>query len=401
MRSRERFSMPKEIYLDNAAATPTDPRVMRAMERAMRLPGNPSSFNNAGRRAHEALSKARKTIARFLNAHESEIVFCASGSEANTLALIGVGHATPGSGPHIVSTPVEHRSVLESVARLGRRGWKVSMMPVDSQGRVDAGDIAKLLTKKTALISVMYANNEIGTVQPIKAISKVIRDWRRTMHTTYPYFHVDACQAAAWLPMDVQSLGVDLLSFNGAKVYGPRGAAVLFVRRGVSLKPQVMGGLQEGGRRAGTEDVPSAVGLATALALVKPKDATRTAVLRDRLIEGISIAVPDARLNGPSVDARLANSVNISIPGTDSENLLLELDKYGISAGSGSACTAHNVEPSHVLRAIRTPKRYLDGVLRFSLGRNTTRTDIASVIRVLPSIVRRVRARRSGERKNS
>lgn len=385
--------MPQEIYCDHAATTPIDRRVVLAMDRAMRLPGNPSSFNDAGRRAAALLANARATVARFLNASSGEIVFCASGSEANALALFGVSETARFRG-RIVTTPIEHLSVLVPIRRLVKRGMNAVYVSVDEQGTVNLDEVLAVLTPDTKLVSVMYVNNEIGTIQPIARIGRVIAQWRRAHHSTYPLFHVDACQATAYLDMDVQRLGVDLLTLNGAKVYGPHGAAALFVRRGVVVTPIVLGGSQEGGRRAGTEDVSSAVGLATALSLVKKSEGTAIEKLRDRMIEGILAAVPGARLNGPERAGRLANNINISIPETDSENLLLELDRYGIRAGSGSACTAHSVEPSHVLKAIGTPKKYLDGVLRFSLGRGTSRADIDRVIRVLPSVVQRVRARR-------
>ncbi|MEK7638245.1 MAG: cysteine desulfurase family protein [Patescibacteria group bacterium] len=371
--------MPQEIYLDHAAATPTDRRVVLAMNRAMRLSGNPSSFNDAGRRAAAALESARAGVAKFLHARAGEIVFCSSGSEANTLALAGA--------KHILTQPTEHLSVLRAA------GKRAKYITVDELGFVNPDNLVHALDSKTQVVSVMYANNEIGTIQPIVRIGRAIAQWRRAHHSAYPLFHVDACQATTYLDMDVQRLGVDLLTLNGAKAYGPHGAAVLFVRRGAAVSPIVLGGSQESGRRAGTEDVPSAVGLAAALALVKKSESTTVARLRDRLIEGVLVAVPDAHVNGPLGSERLANNANISIPGTDSENLLLELDKRGIQAGSGSACTAHSVEPSHVLRALKTPKKYLDGVLRFSLGRHTTKKEIDAVLKILPTVVRRIRSR--------
>lgn len=362
----------KGIYLDNAAATPIDPRVIGAMNHASRLPGNPSSFNDAGRKAAQVLQKARQDVARFLNAHESEIVFCSSGSEANNLALAGA--------TRILTQSTEHRSVLQAAGERARI--------------VSAEDIFQTLDTKMQIVSIMYANNEIGTIYPIAKIARAIAQWRKEHRSSYPLLHVDACQAAAYLPMDVQSLGVDLMTFNGSKVYGPRGIAVLYVRRGVELMPQVLGGSQERGRRAGTEHVPAIVGLAKALSLIKKSDAVKVAKLRDYFLQKISTVIPDAHLNGPTGDDRLANNINISIPGTDSENLLLELDKYDIWAGSGSACTAHSVEPSHVLKAISTPKKYLDGVLRFSLSRHTTKADIDRVLKVFPQVVKAVRKRK-------
>jgi cysteine desulfurase len=366
----------QEIYLDNAAATSIDPKVIRATTLAASEAGNPSSFNEAGRRAHKLLESARADVARFLNARSSEIVFCASGSEANSLALSGV--------KQILTQPTEHLSVLSSA---GKRVWFV---PVDDVGLVNPDDIAKAITKNTTIVSIMYANNEIGTIQPIKQIAKVIRDWRKKHRAPYPYFHVDACQATPWLPMDVQALGVDLLTLNGSKVHGPRGIAVLYVRRGVQMAPQILGGSQEYGLRAGTENVPGAVGLAKALSLINKNDSEKVANLRDYFMTRLSSVLPDARVNGIVGSQRLANNINISIPGCTSEELLLELDKHGIRAGSGSACTAHSVEPSHVLKAIGTPKKYLDGVLRFSLSRDTSKADIERLIEILPLAIRRV-----------
>lgn len=386
--------MSKEIYLDNAASTATDHRVVRAMERALKLTGNPSAFNNAGRRAAAALESARCDVAAFLHARPGEIVFCSSGSEANTLAILGSVRAY-GRTAHIVTTPVEHLSVLAPVRALADEGCSLSYVPVDGEGVVDERDVIAAINARTVLVSVMYANNEIGTIEPIARIGRSIVAWRKAHRSAYPLFHVDACQASSSLDLNVQHLGADLLTLNGAKVYGPHGAAALFIRRGVRLSPLVLGGSQESGRRAGTEDVASAVGMATALSLVDRAKGVGIAVLRDRLIAGLQTAIPDIRLNGPQGQERLQNNVNVSIPGTDSESLLLELDRHGIRAGSGSACTAHSVEPSHVLRAIRAPKRYLEGVLRFSLGRETTRADIDRVIRVLPVVVARVRSRHS------
>ena len=392
--------MSKEIYLDNAASTVTDPRVVRVMERALKVPGNPSAFNDAGRCAAAVLESARHDVAAFLHARPGEVVFCSSGSEANTLAILGVARAY-GSTGHIVTTPIEHLSVLVPVRALVAEGYSASYVAVDGEGTIHEHDVVGAITEKTALVSVMYANNEIGTIEPIARIGRAIAAWRKTHRSAYPLFHVDACQASSYLDMNVQHLGADLLTLNGAKVYGPHGAAVLYVRRGVRLSPLVLGGSQESGRRAGTEDIASAAGLAAALSQVDQKEGERTAKLRDRLFDGIRTAIPDARVNGPKGKGRLANNVNISVPGTDSESLLLELDRHGIRAGSGSACTAHSVEPSHVLRAVQTPKQYLGGVVRFSLGRSTTRADIDRVIRVLPAVVARVRSRRARGRRVS
>lgn len=389
--------MIRTIYLDNAAATRVDPRVLRAMARASRFCGNPSSLHSAGREVAEILNDARVGIARFLNARPDEIVLCASGSEANTLALCGVAQEI-GSRGHIITTPVEHLSVLNPISMLEHAGMIVSRISVDANGAVAVDDVISAITPNTAIVSVMYANNEIGTIQPIMRIGRAISKWRRAHHSEYPLFHVDACQATAYLDMDVQRLCADLLTLNGSKVYGPSGAAALFVRRGTAVSPLILGGSQEGGRRAGTENIPAAVGLATALNLVRKSDRGKVSVLRDYLIAGLVKNFPDARINGPLGDMRLASNVSISIPDTNSERLLLDLDARGICAGSGSACTAHAVEPSHVLRAIGTPKKYLDGVLRFSLSRHTTRREINTLLRALPCVVAKVRAQKAKKR---
>jgi len=367
----------KEIYLDNAASTPVDPRVIRAVVRAMREPGNPGSFNDAGRRAREVLDSARTNVARFLNARSDEVTFCGSGSDANRKALTAFG----GTG-HIITTATEHRSVLDSVSLAAERGWRTTVLPVDGEGRIAVHDIAAALRRDTKLVSVMYANNEVGTVQPVKVIAKAIREHRRRTGSPLPYFHVDASQAAAWLPMDVQVLGADLLTLNGAKIHGPRGAAALYVRRGVPVIADE------------TAEPALAAGLAEALRLVRPADADRVMRLRGAVAAGVRRVVPDARFNGPD-EGCVPGILSVSVPGVASEDLLLELDRRGIRAGAGSACTAQSVEPSHVLKAMRVPRKYLTGVLRISLSRMTTTADAAVFLRALPPAVAAARRRRS------
>lgn len=380
----------KRIYLDHAAATPVEPRVRRAMAHAMNVAGNPSSFNDAGREAAALLDRARADVARFLNAQPEEVIFTSSGSEANTLAIQGLCAGRKGE---IITSPIEHASVLENVRACKQGGLSVSMLAVDGEGSVSPEELEQKLSPTTLLVSVMYANNEIGTIEPVKAIGKIIRAYRTKHRTAFPFFHIDACQAAEYLPMDVQRLGADLLTFNGAKVYGPRGIGVLFVRRGLQLKPMVRGGGQEHGLRAGTENVSAAVGLAEALKTIPTKENGRPTQLRDYFFSRIGQVMPDIRINGARGAGRLANNIHLSIPNLESEQLLLELDKHGIAAGSGSACTARSVEPSHVLKAIGVRKPYLDGALRFTLGRGTTRQDINELIRVLPRVVKTLRKR--------
>ena len=376
--------MPK-IYLDNAAAAPIAPEVQKEMVRAMKLTGNPSSFNDAGRRSAEELKKARLVIARFLGAHPEEIIFTSSGSEANNMATMCPAFIAPKMRDEIIITPIEHPSVLEPAKFLRHEGKKILYVKVDRNGMVDVDDLVSKVSDKTLLVSVMYANNEIGTIEPIIKVGKMIKS--RKGKDGLPLFHVDACQAAGYLNIKVNTLGADLLSFNGSKIYGPRGVGVLYVRKETKLTPYILGGGQERGLRAGTENLPAIMGLAKAVTLIKKEENKKTSVLRDHFMEKIKNILPQARINGALGNERLPNNVNISIPGLDSENLLLELDKYGISAGSGSACTARSVEPSHVLKAIGIEKKYLAGALRFSLGRDTKKSDLDYVVRILSKIV--------------
>lgn len=389
-------SKKNNIYLDNAAATPMDLRVIKEVNAMMSLYGNPSSFNDIGRAARNKLDNSRLEVARFLGAHADEIIFTSSGSESNNLAISGIVGFFP-KPAEILTTPIEHLSVLEPLEVLKKRGWKITYLKVDSEGLVDLEDLKNKLNSKVVLISVMYANNEIGTIQPVKKIGKTISDFRKKKleidEKAYPLFHTDACQAAGYVGLNVNELGVDLLTFNGTKIYGPRGAGVLYKRGGINFRPVIFGGSQEYGFRAGTENLPAIAGLAKAISLFNKKDSEKTVQLRDYFIEEIQRIIPDVRVNGPLGRNRLVNNINISIPGLDSDNLLLELDKYGIYAGSGSACTAHSVEPSHVLKAIRVEQKYLSGALRFSLGRQTARKDIENVLGLLPIVVGDLRKR--------
>ncbi|MBI2674344.1 MAG: cysteine desulfurase [Candidatus Yanofskybacteria bacterium] len=416
----------KTIYLDNAASTPIDKKVVTEMVKAAKFYGNPSSYNDCGRQAREYLEKARLKVARFLGTHSDEITFITSGTEANNLAIQGIAKnllrycvtaLQPKLKPHIVTTKIEHPSVLRPIERLEKEGFDVSYLSVDKEGFVNIDELQKTLRPETVLVSVMYANNEIGTIEPIAKISKVIRDfrdgnieiparssggskYRNLRREKFPIFHVDACQATEYLDMNVNRLGVDLLTFNGSKIYGPKGIGVLYVRKGVNISSVLLGGEQEAGLRAGTENLMAIGGLVVALDRIESKEGERVGGLRDFFIEKIERLLPDVKINGP-VDKRLAksfihrlpNNVNISVPGLTSEILLLELDKYGICAGSGSACTSHSVEPSHVLKAIGLDKKYLDGALRFSMGRHTTKKDIDYVLKVLPKIIKDLRKR--------
>ena len=386
----------KTIYLDNAAATPIDQRVQKEVNRGMKIYGNPSSFNDSGRKAANELTKARLKIARFLGAHPEEIIFTGSGSEANNISIFGVTKTVKkskasNSKPHIITSRIEHLSVFEPIKQLGGYGFDVTYLSVDKEGLIKLEELQNSLRMETVLVAIMYANNEVGTIEPIIKIGKIIKDFKtknRNLKTrNYPLFHVDACQAAGSLNMNVNSLNVDLLTFNGSKIGGPRGMGVLYVRRGTNLEPFVLGGGQEKGLRAGTENLSAILGLARAVELVNKKDLVKMENLRDYFMDRLKEILPEIKINGPVRESRLPNNINISIPELDSENLLLELDKYGISAGSGSACTSRSVEPSHVLKAIGVDKRYLSGALRFSMGRQTTKKDLDYVLKVLPRIV--------------
>ncbi len=377
--------------MDNAAATPMNKTVQEEVARALMLYANPSSFNDQGRMARNELEKARHDIAKFLNARPGEVVFTSSGSEGNNMAIRGVAISGPKDKKEIMTTPIEHPSVLEAIRFLNKTHKSV-FLKIDSAGSIDLRDIESKINTKTLLISVMYANNEIGTIEPIKTIAKIIKKFRDNK-SAFPLFHVDACQAVEYLDMNVNNLGVDLLTFNGSKIYGPKGAGVLYIRKGVKVAPLILGGDQEGGLRAGTENLSAAVGLAKAVSLIDNKDSLRLAKLRDYFFAEVIKFLPDVKINGTMGEKRLPNNINISIPGLSSEALLLELDKYGIYAGSGSACTARSVEPSHVLKAINVPRKYLDGALRFSMGRQTSMSDVERIIQVLPKIVRDLRSR--------
>jgi cysteine desulfurase len=376
----------RTIYLDNAAATPIGPKVKKEMIRAMNIYGNPSSYNDAGREAAKELSGARTKVARFLGAHTEEVVFTGSGSEANSMAIAGLTSVVSKNKKEIITTPIEHHSVLEPIRYLNSEEFKIIFAKVDRYGFVDTNDLAFKINSKTLLVSVMYANNEIGTIEPINKIGKTIESFKK-MGRGFPLFHVDACQAVGCLNMNVNSLGADLVTFNGSKIGGPRGIGVLYVKNGTELAPFVLGGGQERGLRAGTENLPAILGLAKAIEVIDKKESARLTKLRDYFIDKIKGTNKDIKLNGPEGKDRLPNNINISILGLDSENLLLELDKHGIHAGSGSACTSRAVEPSHVLKAIGTDRKYLSGALRFSMGKETTKRDLDYVLKVLPKMI--------------
>jgi cysteine desulfurase len=377
----------ERIYLDNAATTPVRAEVAQAMHAASDDGNyNPSSLHAEGRRARALLDAARERAASILGASRSEITFTSSGTEADNLALLGVLHAAAPRS-HIVTTAIEHHAVLSAVERLREEGYDTTVLPVGADGKIAPADFAAALRPSTVLASVMYANNEIGSIQPIAELAAIARQ-RGVL------FHSDAVQAPSWLPVDVRSLGVDLLSLSAHKCYGPKGSGLLYVRRGVPLVPVTFGGGQEFGRRSGTPNVVGAIGLARALELAsreRPGTAARVAGLRDRLEMGICAGVPDVRVNGALV-SRLPNNLSTSFAGVESAAMLIRLDLSGIAVSAGSACTSGSLEPSHVLAAIGLGDHWQRGTIRFSLGRQTTRDEIDCVVAEVPRIVAELRS---------
>lgn len=372
------------IYLDYAATTPLDPRVDMAMQPFGRdIFGNPSSQHSAGRAARAALDTARDTVADLLGARAEEIIFTCGGTEADNFAIKGTARAMRARGNHIVTTAIEHHAVLVSCQALETEGFRVSYVAPDHDGRIDPQAIAEAITPETVLVSVMYANNEVGTIQPVVEIGSVCRE-------RHIPFHVDAVQAAAELDLHVGRLNVDLLSMASHKVYGPKGVGALYVRAGTRLQPVMHGGGQEYERRAGTENVAGIVGFATALSLVQnDEEHARIGTLRDRLMAGL-LAIPDSEVHG-SRDHRLANNVNIGFAGVAGETLLVALDLEGIAISTGAACSAGAIEPSHVLRAMGYSLRQAQEAVRFTLGRFTTEQDIEHTIATVADVVARLR----------
>jgi cysteine desulfurase len=370
------------IYLDHAATTPLHPAVLEAM-----LPhltehyGNPSSIHARGRRARQALDEARETIAATIGASPREIVLTAGGSEADNLAIKGVAWAASARGRHIVTSAVEHHAVLHTCQVLERSGFEVTYLPVDRYGRVDPDAVAAAITDRTSLVSVMYANNEVGSVEPIAEIAALCRG--RGVR-----FHTDAVQAAGHLPLDVDALGVDLMSLSAHKIYGPKGVGALYVRRGQALLPQVQGGSQERQRRAGTENVAGAVGFARALQLVAEAEAN-VAELRDALVRGMT-ALSGVILTGHPVE-RLPNNASFLVEAVNGGDLVAALDLEGIEVSTGSACTSGSTEPSHVLLAMGFEPREAAGSLRMTVGAGTTADEVRRTVEVAASVIERLR----------
>jgi len=377
-------------YLDHSATTPTDPRVVEAM-----LPywttvfGNASSLHSAGKAAKNALNQARETIASVLNCNPAEMIFTSGGTESDNLALRGVaeGMRVRGRGKHIITTSVEHHAVMDVAKELIEDGFEVTFLPVDEYGRVTAQQVVDALRDDTVLVSIIYANNEVGTINPIAEIGAELKKRRVA-------FHVDAVQAPGLLPLDVKALNVDLMSLSAHKFYGPKGIGLLYIRRTIALHPQLIGGGQQAHRRGGTEPVALIVGLAEALRLAeseREETVKRLIPLRDKLINGVATTIPEAALTGHPTE-RLAGHSSFTMQGLNGDSLLLDLNEVGIGASGGSACTTGQQEPSHVLLAMDVDQDRLMGQMRFVLGKHSTEHDVDLLIYHLKSIVERHRA---------
>ncbi|MEO7156911.1 MAG: cysteine desulfurase family protein [Vicinamibacterales bacterium] len=377
------------IYLDHNATTPLDPQVADRVAHAMRdVWGNASSVHHFGQQAKAALDEARGSVAMLLGAEASEVVFTAGGTESDNLAIRGAADALEPTGrKHLVTSAIEHEAVLNTVKSLAKRGWRVTTVPVDASGVVSVERLREAISDDTALVSVMHANNEIGTIQPIAALAAIA-------HERGALFHTDAVQSAGKIAIDVKALGVDLLTIAGHKFYGPKGTGALWVRRGVRLITPMTGGRQERNRRAGTENVPALVGLGVAAEIAARKfadEGPRLCALRDRLEGQILATIHGTDRNG-AASPRVPNTANISIDRVEAESLLIGLDLAGIAVSSGSACSSGTLEPSHVLKAMGLPHGRTLGSIRFSFGTSNTDADVDRVLEVLPQLVEKLRS---------
>lgn len=398
------------MNLDTAATTPVDAGVLKVMMPYFSQTfGNPSSLHQEGVEAKTALKQSREIIARVLAAHPDEVVFTGGGTEGDNLAIIGVAHGLlskkkifkPG---HIITTAIEHHAVLEACKVLEKEGWTVSYIPVSNDGLVDLGALKEALRPDTVLVSVMYANNEIGTIEPLREVAKILREYRKRQGEgdstssnspfvkgeRLPYFHTDACQAPRFLPLSVEKLGVDLMTLNGSKIYGPKGSGCLFIKRNTFVEPIIFGGGQERGLRSGTESIPGIVGFAEALDLAarnSTEESVRLSLLRDFFINELK-QLPGVIING-SLKDRLPNNINASFLGMDGEWIVFQLDARGISASTGSACSSNHQDDAHVIMALGKDRRAAESTIRFTLGRDTTKRDLEFVLSSLKEILGR------------
>ncbi len=381
------------VYLDHAGTTSLDPKVLEAM-----IPfftehfGNPSSIHSVGQEARYALDESRERVAKVLNCRPREVVFTGSGTESDNAAIHGVATALRETGNHIITSSVEHHAVLHSCQYLESQGFEISYVPVDSDGMVQPEAVYNAINERTTLVTIMYGNNEIGTINPISEIAKSIKKRAEELNRTI-VFHTDAVQAAGYLSLDVADLGVDLLSLSGHKFHGPKGTGVLYIKRGTPYLPLIHGGGQERERRSGTENIPGIIGLSLALEAannVREVTSARCAALRDLIVESVLERIPGTRLNGHPTQ-RLPNNANFSFTGIEGEPILLGLDMAGIAASSGSACSSGSLEPSHVLLALGQSAEIARGSLRLTLGRENTEEEVEYLLTVLVDLVQRLR----------
>ncbi|MBL7155083.1 MAG: cysteine desulfurase [Candidatus Portnoybacteria bacterium] len=384
---RKRVVQGKKIYLDYAATTPIDPRVARAMTPYLTEKfGNTASLHSFGQEATNALKKSRQIIAQALGAKPKEIIFTGSATESNNLALKGIAWANKNRGQHIIISPIEHPCIMESAKWLAKQGFKLTKLKVDKYGLVDLGNLKKAIKKNTVLVSVIQANHEIGTIQEISKIGKICRE-------KGIYFHTDATQGFGKIPIDVNKMNVDLLTANSHKMYGPKGAACLFIRQGVKIKPLLHGGGHEFSLRSSTVNLPAIVGFAQAAKICRKemkKEANQLIKLRNKLIKGVLEKIPNSYLNGHPTK-RLPNNANFWFSFVEGEAIVMELDSYGMAASTGSACSSAKLEPSHVLLAIGLKPEQAHGSLRLTLGRWTKEKDIDYLLRVLPKVIEKLR----------
>lgn len=377
----------KNVYMDYSATTYVKPEVLEEM-----LPyftqkfGNPSSFYGISRETKKAIDKAREQVAKALNCLPDEVYFTGGGSEADNWAIKGIASAHKNKGNHIITTKVEHHAVLHTCQYLEKNGFDVTYLDVDEEGFINLDDLRNAITDKTILVSIMFANNEIGTIQPIKEIGEICKEKK-------VFFHTDAVQAVGNVPVDVKEMNIDMLSLAGHKIYGPKGIGVLYIKKGIKIDNLIHGGAQERNRRAGTENIASIVGIGRAIELAHnnlEEHMKKLTALRDKLMDGL-LEIPYTRLNGPRGDKRLPGNVNVCFRFIEGESILLSLDFKGVCASSGSACTSGSLDPSHVLLAIGLPHEIAHGSLRLTMGEGSSEEDVDYVLDVVPPIIERLR----------
>ncbi len=380
-------SATRHVYLDNAATTRVRPEVAQAIVNFMTEDyGNPSSIHSWGRTAREAMEQARANVARLIGARQTEIIFTSGGTEADNLAIIGAARGARDGRNHIITSRIEHHAVLHSCEYLEERGFEVTYLPVDCEGLVDPDEVRRAITPKTLLVTIMHGNNEVGTIEPVAEIGRICRE-------AGVLFHSDAVQSAGKVPIDVQAMNIDMLTVSGHKMYGPKGAGSLYVRRGIRLEPLQHGGSHERKLRAGTENVPGIVGYGVAADLAHQELdglAARLSAMRDALIDGL-LALPNTRLNGHRT-LRLPHNVNVSFRDIEGESVLLALDMAGIAASTGSACTSGSLQPSHVLLAMGNSHQDAQGSIRMTLGRDNEPQDVVYILDRIGPIVARLRS---------